>query len=103
MKKKLIILGCGSSVGIPRIDGSWGKFNRNEKKQALETLYTLNENFISQKHWVGKSYLLIAKIFISMDENFQAKATLNSLVDNSEIETIREEAIELLNKLNKNE
>ena len=78
-------------------------FNRNEKKQALETLYTLNENFISQKHWVGKSYLLIAKIFISMDENFQAKATLNSLVDNSEIETIREEAIELLNKLNRNE
>ena len=38
-----------------------------------------------------------------MDENFQAKATLNSLVDNSEIETIREEAIELLNKLNRNE
>tara|TARA_B100000029_G_C17601164_1_gene965802 strand:- start:960 stop:1730 length:771 start_codon:yes stop_codon:yes gene_type:complete len=32
MKKKLIILGCGSSVGIPRIDGSWGKCNRNEKK-----------------------------------------------------------------------
>jgi len=78
-------------------------FNKNEKKQALETLYTLNENFNSQKYWVGKSYLLIAKIFISMDENFQAKATLNSLIDNSEIEIIREEAIELLNKLNRNE
>ena len=25
MKKKLIILGCGSSVGVPRIDGFWGK------------------------------------------------------------------------------
>ena len=24
MKKKLIILGCGSSVGVPRIDGIWG-------------------------------------------------------------------------------
>ena len=78
-------------------------FNKNEKKQALETLYTLNENFISQKYWVGKSYLLIAKIFISMDENFQAKATLNSLIDNSEIEIIRKEAIGLLNKLNRNE
>jgi len=78
-------------------------FNKNEKKQALETLYRLNENFISQKYWVGKSYLLIAKIFISMDENFQAKATLNSLIDNSEIEIIRKEAIGLLNKLNRNE
>ena len=38
-----------------------------------------------------------------MDENFQAKATLNSLIDNSEIEIIREEAIGLLNKLNRNE
>ncbi len=25
MKAKLIILGCGSSVGVPRIDGYWGK------------------------------------------------------------------------------
>jgi len=32
MKSKLIILGCGSSVGIPRIDGSWGKCNKREKK-----------------------------------------------------------------------
>ena len=29
---QLIILGCGSSVGVPRIDGSWGKCNRNNKK-----------------------------------------------------------------------
>ena len=32
MKKKLIILGCGSSVGTPRIDGFWGKCRRNNKK-----------------------------------------------------------------------
>ena len=32
MKKKLIILGCGSSVGVPRIDGFWGNCNRNNKK-----------------------------------------------------------------------
>lgn len=32
MKKKLIILGCGSSIGVPRIDGFWGKCKKNEKK-----------------------------------------------------------------------
>ena len=32
MKSKLIILGCGSSVGVPRIDGVWGKCNQNNKK-----------------------------------------------------------------------
>ena len=32
MKTKLIILGCGSSVGVPRIDGYWGKCNKKNKK-----------------------------------------------------------------------
>jgi len=32
MKPKLIILGCGSSVGVPRIDGFWGKCKKNIKK-----------------------------------------------------------------------
>ena len=32
MRTKLIILGCGSSVGVPRIDGFWGNCNRNNKK-----------------------------------------------------------------------
>ncbi len=31
MKKKLIILGCGSSIGTPRIDGFWGQCKRNRK------------------------------------------------------------------------
>ena len=33
MRAKLIILGCGSSVGTPRIDGYWGKCDKNEKKK----------------------------------------------------------------------
>ena len=32
MKTRLIILGCGSSVGVPRIVGFWGSCNRNNKK-----------------------------------------------------------------------
>tara|TARA_B100000029_G_scaffold132525_1_gene126423 strand:+ start:432 stop:1202 length:771 start_codon:yes stop_codon:yes gene_type:complete len=32
MKTKFIFLGCGSSVGVPRIDGYWGKCKRNIKK-----------------------------------------------------------------------
>ena len=32
MRSKLIILGCGSSIGVPRIDGFWGNCKKNEKK-----------------------------------------------------------------------
>ena len=31
MKNKLIILGCGSSIGTPRIDGYWGECKKNRK------------------------------------------------------------------------
>tara|TARA_Y100000590_G_C15732339_1_gene1017465 strand:- start:2106 stop:2876 length:771 start_codon:yes stop_codon:yes gene_type:complete len=32
MKAKLIILGCGNSMGVPRIDGYWGKCDKKNKK-----------------------------------------------------------------------
>ncbi len=32
MKTKLIILGCGSSLGVPRIDGYFGNCNPKNKK-----------------------------------------------------------------------
>ncbi len=32
MKTRLIILGCGSSVGVPRIDGFWGNCKKINKK-----------------------------------------------------------------------
>ncbi len=32
MKSKLIILGCVSSVGVPRVDGFWGNCDKNNKK-----------------------------------------------------------------------
>ena len=32
MKIKFVILGCGSSLGVPRADGNWGKCNPKEKR-----------------------------------------------------------------------
>ena len=32
MKSELIILGCGGSVGVPRIDNFWGNCKKNNKK-----------------------------------------------------------------------
>ena len=78
-------------------------YNQSQKNQALETLYALNENFSNYDYWVGKSYLLIADIFISMNEGFQANATLESLIDNTDIDEIRIKALELKNNIDLNE
>ena len=48
MKKKLIILGCGSSVGTARIDGFWGKCRRNNKKNLWQKISDMNKVKIIQ-------------------------------------------------------
>ena len=50
-KKKLIILGCGSSVGTPRIDNFWGSCNKKNKKN----IRTRCSAIINK----GKNYILI--------------------------------------------
>ena len=52
-------------------------------KQSLQTLYDLNENFPNYESWLDKSFLLIADDFIALNEVYQAKATLNSIIENS--------------------
>ena len=73
-------------------------YEQNQLNQALETLYLLNENFSEFNYWRGKSYLLIAKIFIKSDEIFQAKSTLESLIDKTSYEEIKNEALDVLNE-----
>jgi tetratricopeptide (TPR) repeat protein len=61
-------------------------------KQSNETLFSLNKDYSSYATWVGKAFLLIAENYAAQGENFQAKATLKSLVDKFPLEAIKEEA-----------
>ena len=61
-------------------------------KQSFETLTSLNKDFASYESWVGKSFLLIADGFFAQEDYFQAKATLQSLIDNFPVESVKEEA-----------
>jgi TolA-binding protein len=65
---------------------------QKEHTQAYETLVSLNNDFASYESWVGKSYLLLADNFIAQNDFFNAKATLQSLIDNFPTESVKEEA-----------
>jgi tetratricopeptide (TPR) repeat protein len=71
-----------------------GNFN-----QSIETLYDLNKNFPVYDEWLGKSFLLIAENYVKLEENFQAQATLKSIIENSPVESIRIKAQERLSEL----
>jgi len=41
-KTEITLLGCGSSLGVPRIDGYWGKVDKkNKKNQKNKVNYAL--------------------------------------------------------------
>ncbi|MGK7393656.1 MAG: tetratricopeptide repeat protein [Candidatus Cyclobacteriaceae bacterium M3_2C_046] len=79
-------------------------FYKQEKyKQAIETLYDLNQNFSVYEEWIGKSFLLIADSYVGLEEYFQAKATLNSLIEKSPLEDIKQQARQQLAELEEQE
>lgn len=61
-------------------------------KQCYETLISLNKDFSSYTDWVGKSYLLLADNFLAQNDVFQARSTLQSLVDNFPLQNVKDEA-----------
>ena len=71
---------------------------RNEKdfSRSNEALFSLNETFGLYEKWIGLSFLMIAENYIDMDELFQAKATLNSIIEKSPLDDIRNAAKEKL-------
>lgn len=68
-------------------------------QNSLETLFDLNKNFSIYEYWLGKSFLLIADNYRAMDETFQAKATLESIVANADNKEILKEAQKKLEEI----
>ena len=66
MKLKFTILGCGSSMGVPRSDGYWGKCNPKEKKnfrtRCSALISSLNKNILIDTSPDLRSQLLKNKI-----------------------------------------
>ncbi|MFN9882871.1 MAG: tetratricopeptide repeat protein, partial [Bacteroidota bacterium] len=51
-------------------------------KDAETWCYNVVEQTPSSDYWLAKSYLLLTDLFIEQGDLFNAKATLNSIIDN---------------------
>ncbi|MBL0744328.1 tetratricopeptide repeat protein [Chryseolinea lacunae] len=78
-------------------------YKQKQYKQCYETLVSLNNDFASYPDWVGKSFLLLADNFVAMDDLFQAKATLQSLIDKFPLQNVKDEAKRRLSQLDQKE
>lgn len=52
--------------------------------QAEKTLFKLAEDYSSYDYWVAKGFILLADVYVKKNNKFQAKQTLQSIIDNYE-------------------
>lgn len=67
-------------------------YQQEQYQQSLDALFDFSEKFGTYDLWLGKSFLLIADNYLALEEYFQAEATVNSIIEYSELEEIVREA-----------
>ena len=54
---------------------------------AIKSAFDISDSFSSYDYWVAKGFILMADAYTGKGDNFQAKTTLESIIDNYENET----------------
>lgn len=79
------------------------QFKKAEYQASEKTIDEIIKQVPSYDFWIAKSFILWADIYLALKDNFQAKATLQSIIDNAEIAELVEEAKQKLAAINKAE
>ncbi|MDZ7740470.1 MAG: tetratricopeptide repeat protein [Bacteroidota bacterium] len=75
------------------------QFTNKDLAGAEESIFQLVDEYASQDFWVAKSFILLTDIYVSQDNLFQAKQTLQSIIDNYRGEDLREVARQRLKQI----
>ena len=75
------------------------QYLRSEHDSSEKSIFKLSSRSPSYDHWVAKGFILLADNYVQMDNAFQAKATLQSIIDNSGNEELVNIAREKLAKI----
>ena len=60
------------------------EFENAKYDDCEKTVFDLSENYASYDFWVAKGFLLLADVYVKKGNTFQAKQTLQSIIDNYE-------------------
>lgn len=57
-------------------------FIQEDYTEAEEEIFDFVQKNTSHQYWLAKSFILLSEIYVKKDDDFQAKATLQSIIDN---------------------
>jgi TolA-binding protein len=72
---------------------------RNNYPEAEKTIFELVDRVPSYDFWIAKGFLLLAKNYHAMGDDFQSKETFKSIIEKCEIPELVKEAQENLNSI----
>ena len=58
------------------------EYLKRHYKESQKTCFELVKDLPNYDYWVTKTFLLLADDYVALKDNFQAKATLQSIIDN---------------------
>jgi len=79
------------------------EFESDDLDKSEEMLFKLIQNYPAQDFWKIKGFLLLADIYTEREDYFQARATLQSILDNVSDTTIVSQAEEKIRLIDKKE
>jgi len=75
------------------------QYKSKKFRESVQTLLRFNSEITEQEYWKGKAFLLVADNNVALNEIAQAKAVLNSIIENAENTEIVSEAKRKLSAL----
>ncbi len=75
------------------------EFMISDLESCEKNLFDLINQYAAYDYWVAKAFILLADIYMENDNIFQAKQTLQSIIDNYEGDDLKEIAINKLDEI----
>jgi TolA-binding protein len=75
------------------------RYAQEQYKDSEKAIFEMSDRFSAYDYWVAKAFILLADNYIALNDNFQAKHTLQSIIDNYEGDELKKIAQQKLDKI----
>ncbi|MBX3241240.1 MAG: tetratricopeptide repeat protein [Chitinophagaceae bacterium] len=90
--RNVVNINKASFAAEARYEIAYSYFLLNDLKNADKAAFETINKSGSYDYWITKAYILLGEIYLKEKDYFNAKATLQSVVDNSKITELKDEA-----------
>jgi TolA-binding protein len=78
------------------------EYQKADYINAEKQVFKVTSDYASYDYWVAKAFILLSDVYVKTGNIFQARQTLQSIIDNYEGEDLRNEAISKLQVIERN-